>query len=59
MFNTFKFLFLKLLLVIFMLLGSFYHARRVSNTPWMVDGKGSEICFDFYFEIHKTTMAPK
>ena len=28
-----------------MLLDSFYHAKQVRKTAWMVDGKGSEICF--------------
>ena len=44
-FNTYAFLFLKLLLIIFVLLDSFYHARRVSKTTRIVDRKGSEICF--------------
>ena len=45
--NTYTFLFSKLLLIIFMLLDSFYHARRVSKTAWMdeMEMEGSEICF--------------
>ena len=46
-FNTYTFLFLKLLLTIFMLFDDFYYTRRVSKTAWMVEMEmeGSEICF--------------
>ena len=46
-FNTYTFLFLKLLLIILLLLDSFYVARRVSKTAWIVEMEmeGSEICF--------------
>ena len=40
MFSTYTFLFFKLLLIIFMLLGSFDHARRVGKTLWMVEMEG-------------------
>ena len=54
-FNTYTFLFLKLLLTIFMLFDDFYYARRVSKTAWMVEMEMESASL----EIRKTIMAPK
>ena len=55
-FNTYTFLFFKLLLRIFILLDSFDHGRQVSKTAWLVhirNGNGKDL------EMRKTIMVPK
>ena len=55
-FNTYAFLFFKLLLILFVLLSSFDHAtdaRRVSEMVWMVEMKMERIWDLLLLEIHK------
>ena len=57
-FNTYTFLYLKLLLIIFMLLDRVFHARRLSKAAWMVEINGNGRIWNL-LEIRKTIMAPK